>query len=211
MGDLIIIKSIGKQIVLFLSFLFVLSACVTPQPHHIDNICKIFRQYPKWYWATRDAKGRWGVPISVQMAFIYQESGFRGDVKPARTKLLWVIPWKRPSSSYGYTQALRVTWARYKRSVGRHWVSRDKFSDAVDFIGWYAHKARHYTGVSSHDPYRLYLVYHEGFSGYKKHSYARKKWLLKVARRVAYRARLYQRQLRTCQADLQHHAWYKFW
>jgi hypothetical protein len=52
------------------------------------------------------------------MSFVYQESSFQSDAKPDRTKLLWVIPWKRKSTAVGYSQALNMTWEDYKDETG---------------------------------------------------------------------------------------------
>ena len=74
------------------------------------------------------------------MAFIYQESSFQANIKPERTKLLGTIPWRRPSSSVGYSQALKNTWQDYKDETGNMWARRSSFNDSADFIGWYANK-----------------------------------------------------------------------
>ena len=100
------------------SLLFLLASCVSRPPADVENICHIFTQYPKWYTDARDVERRWKVPVPVQMAIIHQESKFDGRAKPKRTKFLWIIPWKRPSTAYGYSQALRATWANYKNTNG---------------------------------------------------------------------------------------------
>lgn len=194
-----------------LLFLLFLSSCVTPRPHAVDNICKIFRQYPKWYWATQNTEKKWGVPINVQMAIIHQESRFTAKAKPPRTKLLWVIPWKRPSSAYGYTQALKTTWDDYKRSNHRVVARRDGFADAADFIGWYANTAYRKAGISRHDAYRLYLAYHEGIGGYTRRTYAKKQWLIHVAKKVNSRSSIYKAQLAQCRRYLKSKPWYQIW
>lgn len=188
-----------------------LSACVKRPPSNVDNICKIFKQYPDWYSAARTTQRKWGVPMAVQMAIIHQESRFNGRAKPARKKLLWVIPWRRPSSAYGYTQALNSTWEHYKKSRGKLWASRNDFSDGVDFIGWYASTAHKRAGISKNNAYALYLAYHEGVGGYMRKTYLKKKWLIHVAHKVSARAKKYQSQLNRCQRYLRGKAWYKLW
>ena len=42
---------------------------------------------------------RWKIPPYVLMSIVYQESSYKGDAKPDREKLLWVIPWKRKSTA----------------------------------------------------------------------------------------------------------------
>ena len=188
-----------------------LTACTTAQPNHVDNVCKIFKQYPKWYWAAQKTEKRWGVPISVQMAIIHQESHFNAKAKPPRQRLLWVIPWFRPTSAYGYSQALEQTWDVYQRSTGNHGADRDKFEDAVDFIGWYANQAHRRAGIDPNDAYRLYLAYHEGIGGYQKRTYLKKKWLIRVAQKVKRRAMTYEKQLNGCRHKLKKKPWYRVW
>ena len=186
------------------------TACVPEPPKNQDNVCEIFSQYPEWYWAAQDTQREWGVPISVQMAIIHQESHFKGTAKPPREKLLWVIPWKRPTSAYGYSQALDKTWQHYKRMTGRH-GSRDEFEAAADFIGWYATLAHARAGIAKDNAYALYLAYHEGIGGYIAGSYRQKAWLMTVAHAVSAEAALYQSQLAVCAARLPRKPWWRLW
>lgn len=201
-----------RTIVLVLSLAsLTLTGCVSRPPSDVNNICHVFRQYPKWYTYSADVQRRWLVPVAVQMAIIHQESKFNAQARPERTKLLWIVPWKRPSTAYGYTQALRSTWELYKRSQGGLWASRNDFSDGVDFIGWYANQAYKRAGIPRTDPYALYLAYHEGIGGYQNKTYLKKSWLIPVAHKVSARAQLYQAQLSTCQKSLVSNSWYKLW
>jgi len=188
-----------------------LSGCATPPPADVNNICNIFRQYPQWYRDAKDVERRWRVPVPVQMAIIHQESKFDATARPSRTKLLWIIPWTRPSTAYGYTQALRSTWAHYKQTNGGLFSSRDDFGDGVDFIGWYANMAYQKAGIRRDDAYSLYLAYHEGVGGYQRKTYLQKPWLIGVARKVKARSQTYQSQLSSCQKSIPSGSWYKFW
>lgn len=175
-----------------------LTACVSRPPSDVNNLCKIFRQYPQWYSDAKDVERRWRVPVPVQMAIIHQESKFNARARPPRQKLLWVIPWKRPSSAYGYTQALHSTWNSYKQSGGGWFASRNSFSDGVDFVGWYANQANRIARIPRTDAYSLYLAYHEGIGGYQRRTYLRKSWLIQVARKVKARSQIYAMQLNSC-------------
>ncbi len=192
-------------VVLFL--IQMLSGCMTPQPRNVNNICSVFKQNPDWYADTKAVEKRWHVPITTQMAIMHQESKFDARAKPARTKLLWVIPWTRPSSAYGYAQALDMTWSGYKRATGRTFASRTNFADGVDFVGWYANQAHRRAGIPLDDTMALYLAYHEGIGGYQRKTYRRKRWLVQVARKVRTRAAIYDAQLKRCEAKLQKKAW----
>ncbi|KZX86976.1 hypothetical protein A3717_17090, partial [Alcanivorax sp. HI0013] len=109
-------------------------------PTQTDNVCAVFDQrggwFNNWYKYAKNTEKEYGVPVPVLMATIYKESGFNARAKPPRTKLLGFIPWKRPSSAYGYPQALDSTWQWYQDATGRHGVDRDNFKDAVRFVGW---------------------------------------------------------------------------
>ncbi len=72
---------------LMLAATFLLTACAPKPPKNQDNICEIFREYPEWFWAAQTSQAQWGIPMSVQMAIIYQESHFQGTAKPARQKV----------------------------------------------------------------------------------------------------------------------------
>lgn len=183
---------------LLLMMVFLLASCVNRPPANVDNICSVFNQYPRWYNDALDVERRWRVPIPVQMAIIHQESKFNAQAAPQRKKLLWIIPWSRPSTAYGYAQALNGTWALYKRTNGSFWTSREDFTAAVDFIGWYANQANRRARIERNDAYRLYLAYHEGVGGYLQKTYLRKPWLILVARKVQLRALIYKNQLAQC-------------
>ncbi|MBA2649888.1 MAG: hypothetical protein H0U75_09915 [Legionella sp.] len=178
-----------------------LTSCVSrPPPRDVNNICTIFKQYPKWYVVAKDVERRWKIPVPVQMAIIHQESKFISRACPPRTKILKVIPSKRISSAYGYTQALTSTWNLYKKTNGSILTSRCSFADGVDFIGWYANQAYRTAGIQRSDAYSLYLAYHEGVGGYQRKTYLKKPWLMTVAKKVSAKAAMYTIQLNSCKA-----------
>ncbi len=184
-----------------------LAACAPPPPQHVDNICSVFQQYPDWYWSAMKTQKKWGVPVNTQLAIIYQESGFNGVAKPPRDRLLWVIPWKRPTTAYGYSQALESTWDNYQRTTNRHGADRTDFADASDFVGWYANRLHKKAGVKLWDSYNLYLAYHEGGGGYIRGTYKSKPWLMHVAMKVHDRSYLYGKQLPLCAAHIKKPWW----
>lgn len=195
-------KSITAKfwVLIILSFTWFLTGCVSvpPQPQNVNNACSIFSQYPKWYHHAKKAEQRWGVPVSTQLAVMNQESSFIGNAKPPRKKLLWMIAGKRPSSSYGYAQALHSTWQDYQRDTGNYSADRDSFDDSADFISWYLRQIHWQTGTPLGNVYALYLAYHDGPSGYLRGSYHKKAWLIKVAKRVQSQAQSYEMQLKHC-------------
>ena len=186
-----------------------LAGCTKVPPKNPHNICAVFKEYPSWYWDAKKAYKKWGVPVHVQMAVIYQESRFNAKAKPPRTKLLWVIPWKRPTSAYGYSQAINGTWDNYKDKADNSWASRKNFADATDFISWYGDQAHKKLGISRWNAYEIYLAYHEGLGGYARRSYRKKPWLIKVARKVEARSNKFAAELRACQSKIKK-PWWKF-
>ncbi len=176
-----------------------LSGCATPPPSNIANACTIFKENKAWYRQMKRAEKRWGMPIHIQLAIMRQESAFVHDAKPARQKILWVIPGRRPSSSYGYSQAQTTTWEWYKSEAGRRGADRNDFDDAADFIAWYGSKSRELSGISLWDPYNQYLAYHEGHGGFNRKTYRKKKWLLSVAQKVDTNSKTYGAQLSRCE------------
>jgi len=184
------------------ALLLALAGCATKPPANPDNLCEIFREKPKWHEAALKMQQRWGAPVQVPMAMMYQESSFKHDALPPRYYFLGFIPWGRVSSAYGYAQAKDETWADYKREAGGWGASRDDFADALDFMGWYIQKSQRVNGVSKWDAYGQYLNYHEGWGGYRNRSYDAKPWLKNVSQKVQSRASLFGAQYRSCQQEL---------
>ncbi|QTH65006.1 hypothetical protein J1N51_06050 [Psychrosphaera ytuae] len=188
-----------KKFLIALIFPFLLASCTTPQPKNISNVCEIFKEREDWWDDANDMNDRWGTPIHVVMAMMYQESSFKADAAPPMEYFLGFIPIGRASSAYGYSQAKTGTWDEYKRESGNSWADRDDFEDAVDFMGWYTNKTYRINKVSKWDAKNQYLNYHEGWGGYKRKTYRKKAWLVKVAKKVDARAKRYAQQLRGCE------------
>lgn len=195
---------------IILALVVFLTGCAPAPPRDQLNVCSIFFEYPQWYWAAQKSRQRWGVPISVQMAIIHEESHFRADAKPARTKLLGFIPWARPTTAEGYAQAVNDTWRHYLIDTRRNRASRSSFDAASDFIGWFAYRAHRRMGISRDNAYALYLAYHEGMIGYQERTYLKKPWLITIARKVQGMADRYRAQLLQCQSRLPKHHWWNF-
>lgn len=187
---------------------YLLTGCAPVPPNQPLNICKIYSQYPKWYWASQATYKKWGVSPPVVMSIIFQESSYDAYAKPPRGKLLWIIPWKRPTTAQGYAQATDGSWATYMRSTGHNNADRTHFADASDFVGWYAARSETRLGISRNDAYEVYLAYHEGNGGYAHRTYQQKRWLMDVATKVKRIARLYQTQLHQCQSSLPKKHWW---
>ncbi|MCA0272158.1 MAG: lytic transglycosylase [Proteobacteria bacterium] len=167
-------------------------------PRNLENACDILDERPKYHDAMVRAERRWGVPLHVQMATIYQESKFIGNARTPHRFALGIIPMGRQSSAYGYSQALDGTWDDYQDATGKRGARRNQMDDAADFMGWYMDQTEKKLGISKWDAENQYLAYHEGRTGYQRGSHLEKAWLLRVASEVGQRAKLYQSQLAVC-------------
>ena len=198
-------RKCGKNIfkILLLPTIFcVLMSCASQPPKEMDNLCKIFKEKRHWYKAAKHAEKKWGAPIQVPMAMMYQESSFVSNAKPPKNYILGVIPWGRKSSAFGYSQAKTGTWDDYVRETGNRWANRDNFSDAIDFMGWFIYKTHKVNKVSKWDAHAQYLNYHEGWGGYRRGTYKKKTWLVSVAAKVNSRASRYGAQYNSCKKKL---------
>lgn len=183
-----------------------LAACATAPPtaSEQDNVCEIFDGRKSWYRAAARAEDRWGAPVAVQMAIIKQESGFDREARPARgdRRFLGLVRGRRPSSAYGYAQALDGTWDEYRNATGNRDADRKDFSDSVDFVGWYIARSSRLTGIAPGNARAQYLAYHEGPGGYSSGGWQSDRALIAVADRVAADAGRFERQLDGCERRL---------
>ena len=168
-----------------------------------ENICHILKKYPSWYKHAKKAEKRWGLPAHVQFAIIRYESHFDGNARPLKkVKKGFKYAMEPASSAYGYAQAKTITWREYAQLTKKNKARRDRFADAVDFIGWYNHRSHSMLGLKKNDAFRLYLAYHEGQGGYKNRSYRKKPWLIKVAKKVQASSKLYKKQIVHCKKNI---------
>lgn len=167
-------------------------------PRQLDDACAIIRERPQYLRAMEVTERRWGIPVHVQMATIYQESKFIGNARTPHSYALGVIPMGRQSTAYGYSQALNATWEEYQDSAGGRRAQRDDIGDATDFMGWYMDESARKLGISKSDAASQYLAYHEGRTGYVNQSYLGKPWLVEVAAKVGARSEMYREQLAYC-------------
>ena len=179
--------------------IFLISAC-SSVPKNTSNSCSIFNERYLWYKHTKKTEEKWGTPIYVQLAIIKMESDFDWLAKPPRQKIFKVIPFKRPSSSFGYSQAVKGTWKQYKNETGNNLARRTRFKDSVDFIGWYTNKTESILKISKKDAFRQYIAYHEGWGAYK--NYKNNQKVIILAKKVKNQADKYKSQLRKCQKRL---------
>jgi len=185
---------------LLLTFIFFLISACSSIPKNTSDSCSIFNERYLWYKYTKKTEKKWGTPIYLQLAIIKMESDFDWLAKPERQKIFKVIPYKRPSSSFGYSQAVKGTWNQYKKETNNKLATRARFRDSVDFIGWYTDKTEKLLKISKKDVYRQYLAYHEGWGNYK--NYKNNQKVIILAKKVTEQASVYRKQLKKCQKRL---------
>jgi len=161
-----------------------------------------------WYKHSKATYEKWGVPIHIQLAFIKKESDFNWLAKPPRRKLFKVIPFKRLSSSFGYSQAIVGTWEQYKKETGNKLATRARFKDSVDFIGWYVNKTSKILKIPKSDAYRQYLAYYKGWGDYE--NYSKDKKAIIYAKSVRNIASKYRKQLTFCKKNLNKNKYFIF-
>ncbi|MDB9819721.1 lytic transglycosylase [Candidatus Pelagibacter sp.] len=185
---------------IFIFLLIILISGCSSIPQNTKNSCSIFNERYLWYKYAKKTEQKWGTPIYIQLAIIKMESDFNWLAKPARQKLFKIIPFKRPSSSFGYSQAVKGTWEQYKNETGNKLATRARFKDSVDFIGWYTDKTESLLKISKKDAFKQYLAYHEGWGGYK--NYKNNQKVIVLARKVKKQSDKYKAQLQDCQKRL---------
>ena len=184
---------------LFILLFFLISACSSIPKNTADG-CSIFSERYLWYKYSKKVEKKWGTPIYIQLAFIKMESDFDWLAKPKRLKIFKVIPYRRPSSSLGYSQAVIGTWEQYKKETNNKLATRVRFKDSVNFIGWYTNKTEKLLKISKKDAFRQYIAYHEGWGNYK--NYKKKQKVILLAKKVQQQADKYKMQLKKCQKKL---------
>ena len=184
----------------FLILFFFLSTGCSSIPSNTSNSCLIFDERYFWYKHTKKVEKKWGTPIYIQLAIIKMESDFDWLAKPARQKIFKIIPYKRPSSSFGYSQAVKGTWEQYKKETGNKLATRARFKDSVDFIGWYTNKTETILKISKNNAFKQYLAYHEGWGNFK--DYKKNKKVIKLAKKVEKQSKIYKKQLLKCKKSL---------
>ena len=194
-------KKILKSNLNYLIIFFFIVSC-SSVPKYPNNACKIFGERYLWYKHVKKSSQKYDVPVHIILAFVNKESGFNRWAKPKRTKLFKVVPYKRLSSSLGYSQAIKKTWELYKTETDNPLALRTRFKDSVMFIGWYINKTNKINKIPRNDSYRQYLNYYLGWGDYAKKVYKVDKKSVIFAKSVEKQSKIYKNQLKECQKSL---------
>ena len=190
------IRKINFNLLILILFL---TAC-SSVPKNTNNSCAIFEDRYLWYKHTKKVEEKWGIPVYIQLAFIKKESNYNFFARPPRHKLFKVIPYKRKSSSFGYSQAIKSSWNLYRKETGNKLALRTSFRSSVDFVGWYLNKSHKILKIPKNDAFKLYISYYLGWSDYK--NYSKDKKAIIYAKSVKDIASKYRKQLTTCRDQL---------
>ena len=193
-------KILNKNLIYLIFFFFFISCSSVPK--YPSNACKIFGERYLWYKHSKKSSEVYGAPIHIILAFVNKESGFNRWAKPKRKRIFKVIPYKRPSSSFGYSQAVKGTWEQYKNETNNPLALRSRFKDSVMFIGWHINKTNKINKIPFNDAYRQYLNYYLGWNGYAKKKYKTDKKSIIFAKSVEKKSKIYKKQLQGCQKVL---------
>ena len=193
-------KILNKNLIYFIVF-FILASC-SSVPKYPQNACKIFGQNYLWYKSAKKSSEKYGAPVHIILAFVNKESGFNRWAKPKRKKLFKIVPYKRPSTSFGYSQAVNKTWELYKSETDNPLALRTSFKNSVMFIGWYMNKTNKINKISLNDSYRQYLNYYLGWGNYAKKTYKTDSKAIIFAKSVEKQSKIYKNQLLECQKSL---------
>ena len=193
-------KILNRNLIYLIIFFFAVSCSSVPK--YPQNACKIFGENYLWYKSAKKSSETYGAPVHIILAFVNKESGFNRWARPKRTKLFKVVPYKRPSSSLGYSQAVKKTWELYKTETDNPLALRTRFKDSVMFIGWYIGKTNKINKIPLSDTYRQYLNYYLGWGNYANKVYKTDKKAIIFAKSVEKQSKVYKNQLKECQKSL---------
>ena len=194
-------KMILNKNLFYFIFFFLLISC-SSVPKYPQNACKVFGENYLWYKSIKKSSEKYDAPVHIILAFVNKESGFKRWAKPKRKKLFKIIPYKRPSSSLGYSQAIKKTWELYKNETNNPLALRTRFKDSVMFIGWYMNETKKINKIPLSDAYRQYLNYYLGWGNYAKKIYKTDKDAILYAKNVEKLSKTYKSQLNECQKGL---------
>ena len=143
---------------------------------------------------------KFNIKVNDQVSLLTPQMRVTAFGSVPKQKLFKVIPYKRSSSSFGYSQAVKGTWKQYKEETGNKFATRTRFKDSVDFIGWYTNKTEKILKVSKKDAFKQYIAYHEGWGNFK--NYKSNKKVINLANKVQKQSNTYKKQLQNCKNTL---------
>lgn len=192
---------------LVLVILSLLTSCASEKVNKADDLCEVYNKNYHWYRSAYHAQKKHNIDATIIMSVMAQESNFTYDARPGKKYVLNFIPWGYQTSAKGYGQVIDGAWDDYRKQSNKWFQSRHNFDDVTDYIGWYLNKASNKLHLNRQDSYHLYLAYHQGITGYKRHDEKHNKQLNLIAKKVERNTNRYQNEFKQCQNAL----WLKHW
>ena len=202
-----IYNCISKHVFLRFLICLLLTGCASEKVSKSDDVCMVYQKNYDWYRAAYHAQKKHHIDANIIMAVMAQESNYTYNARPGKNYVFNFIPWGYKTSAKGYAQIIDGAWDDYKKENNKWFSSRHSFDDASDYIGWYLNKAVKKLHIKRNDSYHLYLAYHQGLYGYKRHEEKHNQKLDLIAKKVQRNTYRYQKEFKQCQNSL----WLKHW
>ncbi|MEE2769616.1 MAG: transglycosylase SLT domain-containing protein [Pseudomonadota bacterium] len=199
-------NNIPKASLIFI-ILFTLVGCAPQKVTKKEDVCEVYNKNFNWYRSAVRAQNKYHIDANIIMAVMAQESNFTYNARPQKNYVFNFVPWGYKTSARGYAQVIDGAWDDYKKQTNQWFPSRHSFNDACDYVGWYLNKASKRLHINRNDSYHLYLAYHQGLTGYKRHDEKHDQKLNLIAKKVQKNTQRYQSEFKQCKNSL----WLKHW
>ena len=178
-----------------------LSGCAPPTDNQANNACEFLSHNPYHLQSivsvTNDPRTQARILATINI-----ESGHHAYARPVDTWYLKPYIAKRyHSSSQGYAQSTDATWRDASRYYRRS-MYRLSYYDNLLFIKWYYQTRLRYISKTDMNEENLYLIYHEGPSGYKRYKARQKSVPVRTAKRFSSLSNTMTKELVECQSIL---------
>lgn len=204
---LFIYNNTTKKYLIYLLVLTTLFCCSSEKVDKSQDLCMVYNKNYHWYRSAMRAQKKHDIDATIIMSVMAQESNFTHNARPGKEYILNFIPWGYETSARGYGQVIDGAWDDYKKINNKWFPSRHNFNDVSDYIGWYLDKASKKLHINRKDTYHLYLAYHQGMTGYKRHDERNNHELDLIAKKVQRNSNRYQYEFKQCENSL----WLKHW
>jgi hypothetical protein len=181
-----------------------LASCTTTPPRNVDDACAIFAEYGDWFADAKAASQRWGCRSRYCWRSSIRNRPFAPTPEPPRTWYLGFIPGPRPSSAYGYSQALDGTWDRYTAATGNV-MAPIATSSPMPWISSAGTSTKPPCATASPNvatPITNIWLITKARAALPRALTGKKPWLMERARKVSRQAARYGSQLARCESQL---------
>ena len=185
-----------------------MTGCAPPINDKSQNACTFLSHNPYLLQSTLAVSDQPRTQARL-LATITVETGHQAYARPVES-WYWepYIAKSYQSSSRGYAQSTNATWNDFSKYYGRT-MYRLSYYDNLEFIQWYYQTRSRYIKKSGEYEANLYIIYHEGPTGYKRYIGGQKTAApVKTAQRFSILSNAMTKDLTKCQDVL---AWQNQW